>query len=874
MKTAFDKDTGKWAVAWPGRVSRHDLVYLTPPDDPMRGMPLGNGDIGALCWTQGSMLVVALNKCDLWEDGKEGHLDNVLGETNMSALRHGGVMTIDFHFPVFDALYIDHCDGRLSLCDALMKLTVTTPFGRLAITGRVDLHTGVFCLEIQKHFKEKTPVDIHLERFGSRHLPYWYSQITSDTSIGLEGTTAKAESTMMSLSHKLTQGTFTLGVSVRGAKATYRRLNRHQCRAEIGSDTFTVLTSITSPHKRGSRAHCRRRLDAFCERDVRKHKAGWKTFWNRSFMESGDDYNDNIWHLAMYYSRSSQGGKYPGRFIDGLWAHYHDFHAWGYYFHWNQQQLYWPLNAAGHHDLTNAYLEYRFAGLKNAKQDGIDKFNCDGAFVADVSDHRGYNVVGIYHNHTPIVQIAMDFWRHYQYTQDEEFLKTRALPYMIEAAKFFESCFEKQSDGKYHPKEASSYEGRQLIKDVTTEIASARAFFAALLCATDKGGTTNEHTDKWKDILDNLADYVLMDLGEEYYNDGKYVMGRFANETIKYKRILSTGKDATTGKTVVSRWPAKNPQTTGSDNIHDTLCKLERGIAPDIADESDTDGDDGTFPWSELAPVFPHGHLGIKDQRSELYKAAVTTAKLYSRELTGWSPVPIVLARLGLGRELAELLNGFAYRWQISENGWVHWGIRANMKPDAAMRFRSGKVMDVALPPGQRECDENKAEWPAWNFRHTSLESLYVLSCAMNESLLQSWDGIIRIAPAIASHQSARFTLHAAGGFEVSAEIDNGKVKWVSIKSHTCNTAVIRNPWKTLFISGKGQPGELMRGQTVSIEMKRNQRIILAGTAAELKHWNVQKVTHRPNLHPKKTSNGLAQLGLGRCFGVRKPGLR
>ena len=49
MNSAFDLSTGTWNIDWPGRVARHDVVYLSPPDDPTQGIPLGNGDLGVLC---------------------------------------------------------------------------------------------------------------------------------------------------------------------------------------------------------------------------------------------------------------------------------------------------------------------------------------------------------------------------------------------------------------------------------------------------------------------------------------------------------------------------------------------------------------------------------------------------------------------------------------------------------------------------------------------------------------------------------------------------------------------------------------------------------------------------------------------------------
>jgi hypothetical protein len=866
MQTQFDKTKGTWAINWPGRVSRHDLVYLSPPDDPMRGAALGNGDVGALCWTENSKLIIALNKCDLWENGNEGPLKNVHGEKNVSALRHGGVLTVDFHCPAFDLIYLNNCNGRISLSDAQLQLELKTAFGKINITARVDLNSSLFCLDIKKDFKEKTPVELTLERFGSRQLPYWYWMVTTDTSKGLVKTIAKTETKMMSLSPKLSNGTFTIGVSVRGAKAEYSKLTNNQCRAEINSDKFTIVSAITSPLEKNSLQQCRYQLESFQENSIKQHKLGWKKYWMRSLMETGNDYNDNMWHLTMYYSKASQGKKYPGRFAQGLWSFNHDFQPWGHYFHWNQQQIYWPLEAAGHCEINRAYLEFRFAGLRNAKDDCHSVFDTDGAFVSDVVDHRGYNIDDRAHNHTPVVQIAMDFWRYYQYAQDREFLKNRALPYMIEAAKFFISRFEKRSDGKYHAKTASSYEGEFMIDDATTELASARILFIALLKAMDISESNDPISEKCKDILNNLANYEILELDEEYFNNGKYVMGRFTNDKLKYNRMIAVGRDAKTGKVQVSLWPDKNSKNTGTDNVNDSICKMERNLPVDMADNTKLGINHGIFPFSEFAPIFPHGHLGIKNKNSELFKAAVTTVKNYSQEIIGWAPVPIVLARLGLGRELAQFLIDYAYRWQVSENGWVYWGVREKMKIETALRFRINRPMDESLPLEEKGKIENQFDSPAWNYRHTSMEAMAVLSCAMNESLLQSWDGVIRVAPAVDKKQSSRFTLHATGGFEVSAEIENGKVKWISIKSNTNNTAVIQNPWKKVFVYNKNVLLKSNSKNIFSIQMKKNQCIFLVKNPQDIKTGQIKKVAYSANKIPKKTFNGLAQLGLSKCY--------
>ena len=167
------------------------------------------------------------------------------------------------------------------------------------------------------------------------------------------------------------------------------------------------------------------------------------------------------------------------------------------------------------------------------------------------------------------------------------------------------------------------------------------------------------------------------------------------------------------------------------------------------------------------------------------------TTLLYGREITGWDPVPVVMARLGMTKELSADLENFPGRWQIYCNGWGHWGLEGEVNKDAEWFFRTNMVKDVAHPDGE------KFPLPMWPFRHMSMEAMSVFATAINESLLQSYDGIIRVFPAFPSDRSGRFTLHAEGGFIVSSEITNGEVQWISVKSLYGNTLKLELPWET-----------------------------------------------------------------------------
>ena len=873
MKNAFDPKVGKWKISWPGRVARYDLVYLSPPEDPMQGIALGNGDVGVLSWCEGSRLYMAVNKCDLWDDAEFAQFKNwsPQQEECSTTLRHGCRVIIDFKMPVFDLFYLSDFEARLNLADASMVLCATGPFGNVEVKAFVDYDDGLLRCELKSDLKDNPGITVDMERFGSRTFAHWYSMIKRDATCGLGQTESIVDKTGMYITHALASGTFAVGMRIASksdTKAHYSRLHSHAARAEISpakGECVELTLGLTSPMSGDYLTTAKEKLSN-ASTDTRKHKKAWKQFWLRSFMESGDDYLDNLWHLAMYYANSCQGGEYPGRFINGLWAWNRDVQPWNFYFHWNQQELYWPLNAAGHHELIEPYLDYRFNGLKHAKKDAQELFDADGAFVSDVCDRRGCNSRSETLNHTPVAQIALDFWRQYEYTGDKQFLRSKALPYMIEASKYTESLFETGDDGKYHASCGAAYEGWIPLRDGITELSYGKALFEATIIACQEAGVEESRMEKWQDIAENLAPLPKMKMNHHMLDkkSAKLACGIFKGDQPCSDEILALGFTIKEKTLLGSMEFAKNSVPSDLDDLHEIIQKRQAGKNPVTVERGDWSCLSGVFPWAEFATVFPSGPIGLGDKGSPDFNAAVNTAKLYTPELTGWSPQPIVLARLGLGRELAEILTGYPDRWQIYINGWTHWGIRENA--ESSLRFDKNMVCDADLPDAVRNKEENKFAFPAWPFRHTSLEAMYVLACAMNESLLQSHDGIIRVAPATHKTQNGRFTLHAAGGVIVSAEIKKGRVQWISMQSVRSCKCRLRNPWRKAFVF-KGHTKVAETGKTiVALDLKKGQVLMLVPDEKQMSIWKTEAENFSPNTTPLESKSGLAQLGIPRLF--------
>jgi hypothetical protein len=147
IKSAFDPKLAQWNIDWPGRVAQHDLVYKSPPIDPMQGIPLGNGDVAALAWCEGSKLIMVLNKCDLWDDSKTGKSDTWDEKYDYyTTQRQACRIEVDFKFPVFNTLYLSDFRARLNLADASMSLRGASPFGEVRLNTFIDHRSGIlFC---------------------------------------------------------------------------------------------------------------------------------------------------------------------------------------------------------------------------------------------------------------------------------------------------------------------------------------------------------------------------------------------------------------------------------------------------------------------------------------------------------------------------------------------------------------------------------------------------------------------------------------------------------------------------------------------------------------------------------------------------------
>ncbi len=173
---------------------------------------------------------------------------------------------------------------------------------------------------------------------------------------------------------------------------------------------------------------------------------------------------------------------------------------------------------------------------------------------------------------------------------------------------------------------------------------------------------------------------------------------------------------------------------------------------------------------AENPELFPIGVFPLITLGSPEYDLGVKTFQARLRVNTyGWTTDSICAARLGLAEPVPE---GAPPQ---------HMGLQ-QLLPSHAEYYQDH-------PSGLQDYYPRK---PAI---HPYLEGSGTMATAIGEMLLQSWEGLIRLCPALPQAWSADFRLLAMGGFEVTARAEHGKVVAFSLLSQRGEKARVVNPF-------------------------------------------------------------------------------
>ena len=734
-------------------LSKHDIVYKTPAYEGFEGFPVGNGDLGGMVWNTNNGLEVQLNKNDLYDRSNE---------ESMATLRGGARLNIDLGAPGFEWIYLDDFDGRLSLKNAEVALSAKTPFMDSKINTWVASNKNVWCFQIKAssfdQLKEGTKIRISLERWGSRVFPGWYGHFSNNTKSGLGNTNSVIIGNDLVLEEIFEGLRFSVVCRILGEETAPKIISSNRLELETKNknqnyDITVIVSMVTSNESENPTQSAVQLLNDFEKQTLQKeketHQKWWKNYWSKSFVHLENDYIENIYYLRRYLMGSSSRGKFPVVFNGGLWTWNHDVRNWATPHHWNTQQQYWGLGPQNDSKLMLPYLNTYFRLMpeaeKHAKIRGVENailWNESHDFFGSMTFWDRYDMLN---NFTPASQIAGYFWDYYQFTGDTEFLAQKAYPFMKKAAEFYVQKLQWDSlKNEYFIFPSQSYENprsnnlRNPITDRNVIIANFRSCInAAKILRKDKA-----KIKEWQHIIDHLW-------------------------PIPYRVVPEVGE------------------------VIEHAWYPDGSIFPKMAERG---------PWlshfsASTSSVFPANLLGIDQKDKREFNAMTTMISHRSPTINAISPEPIVAARLGMGNEVLKMMNNGIRRLQHFPQGLFynidHWH-KLSIYADSVKKPDITSQRDYVYD--ERTHYPNKL--PAKPFIQTGLEPLSIYGATVNEMLLQSNEGKIRVFPAIPDGWATSFKLLARGAFEVSSEmLKDGTIPGIFIESQIGNECRVVNPW-------------------------------------------------------------------------------
>jgi alpha-L-fucosidase 2 len=801
-------------------LTRHDIVYLRPMQLEAEGFPLGNGNLGGLIWTHDNGIELQINKNDVWSSPEDGASPT----KSPNVPRHCARVRIDFGLPVFGWIYVlNNFEGRLSLAKGEAAFAAHTGYSTTTVRSWLVQNANLWVIECDNTFSNKlaeagnSPARVSLERIGSRAFGGWYAGgFSPHPESGIGNTKTDIQGNTILIEEDGDRMHFVVACRILKGNNRPLRINNHRVEQLSENPKFTVLVSVVtvedSPEPKKAALALLDRAERDSVANLKAEKDEWfGRFWSRSFVKLGDDYLENIYYLRRYLMGIGSRDKYPVIFNGGLWRWNRDVINWITPHHWNTQQQYWGLCAQNDCDLLLPYLNTYHRMMQ---QPGMTQL----AARRGAKDHA-------------ILLAEMHNFDGTMVDENRSDMRYNLTPASQVASRFWE-YYEYTGDQAF-----LENKGYEFMK-------AAANFYLQKL--------------EWKE------DRKCFSLKGTVYEDGG-VRGPAENPLSDRNCIEALFKSCIQAATALHRdsdWIPKWQHVL--DHLWERRLVKEEGIPGEVIAPCDTftgSQRHSTKEWAVGGAIaFPAELMGIDQSDTPLGKAVMNYIRSLNGSMYSHHPTPVIAARMGAGDEALKLLKEGVTELQIYPQG-----LMTNVRgyPTALYDL---KLKENLLGPGRCTI--------AWHdFFQCGMEPMSICGTALNEMMLQSNEGKIRVFPAMPGEwkdSHLAFKLLARGGFLVATERQKGKTLAVSVKSLRGNVCRLQNPWAgqtmTVYDYGANQPLEFKKEteDVISFDTKPDQEYLLCqGDGVPQVVPTVFAAS--PNTAPKKLGSSRI-LGIGRGF--------
>lgn len=454
------------------RQMQMDPYKLTIPREIDRwdeGIPLGNGEMGALVFGSAKKLTVSLDRGDIWD--KSGSPENTPGFCYANLVKWAKSGDRKAIYKTFDLPYQRPTPtklpcGRLELfvqgdrvpqdcCFALDLKTAVCTFtnGDFRLAAFVHAAQGVGVLKT-----EGAPVKIHLVRpkFGKRtKYSAFFERFSRRAAVSNKLKNVKYPEPV--LKHPFVQDVCVqlfiqplndgsaFGVAVGERQTACGQEFAFYAYSGRGEALENILTEkVTDALRKG--------YDALFP----SHRAWWRAYNARSEICVPDDYIQSRYNMGNYLLGSaSRKGNFPMP-LQGLWTACDDQYLppWkGDYHHdLNTELTYLSFLKANRLEQGECFLDYLASLTERGRDFARDFYEAGGICLPAVMDIDGYALGGWpMYSLSPTNQLwlCQSFERCYAYTGDKEFLRKTAYPFIEQSARCILSLLQEDAEGFY-----------------------------------------------------------------------------------------------------------------------------------------------------------------------------------------------------------------------------------------------------------------------------------------------------------------------------------------------------------------------------------------------------------------------------------------
>lgn len=412
------------------------------------GIPLGNATIGTLVWQKGENLRLSIDRSDLWDLRNTKEL---MGKDFSFAWLYEHVQNGDYK-PVqerFDRPYSKY-PGPSKIPGAGMEL----PLSEMGEVSHVHLYQRQAVCEVLWKSGARLHCFVHAEEpvgwfvldgmqddFTPLLVPPFYGEEQTD-----DGAKNHSKHSLYRLGYKqgavekfgdnklvYTQpgwGDFSYSVAI--------KWERH------GSQVLGVWSITSSLVEEKASELVDEALEKGIASYYRTHADWWNNFYSRSSISIPDEVIERQYYNEIYKMGSiARKNSYPIS-LQSVWtADNGKLPPWkGDYHHdLNTQLSYWPFYTGNYLEEGYGYLQTLWDQRETNKAYTKQFFGTDGLNVPGVCTLLGKPMGGwCQYAMSPTVSawLGQHFYLHWKYSQDRDFLETRAYPYLKDVATYLE----------------------------------------------------------------------------------------------------------------------------------------------------------------------------------------------------------------------------------------------------------------------------------------------------------------------------------------------------------------------------------------------------------------------------------------------------